>query len=60
MKVGDLIKFRGDQLGTILDTTPGFGGYALVWVSGEVTFENPTRMNLESLKANAEVISESL
>jgi hypothetical protein len=56
MKVGDLIKFRTGILGTIIDVSADFGGYALVFVSGGVTFSNPAHMNLKSLIKNSEVI----
>jgi len=59
MKVGDLIKFNaGDHFGTIVETSPNFGGYAVVWISGDVTFPNPTHMNMASLTKHAEVVSE--
>ena len=60
MKVGDLIRFRGGQLGTIVEIGNDFGGYALVFIAGDVTFKNPTHMNLESVEKNAKVISESV
>ncbi len=60
MKVGDLVRFRGGQIGTILELLDMVdGNCALVWVTGEVTFRNPTYMNLESVRKHAEVISES-
>tara|TARA_R100000008_G_C3584305_1_gene170946 strand:- start:2093 stop:2278 length:186 start_codon:yes stop_codon:yes gene_type:complete len=57
MKVGDLLTFRTGKMGAIIDVQPDFGGYALVWVFGEVTFRNPTHMNLESLSRSAKVIT---
>ena len=60
MKAGDLIKFNSKgHLGTIVDTSTDFGGYAVVWISGEVTFPNPTHMNMKSLIEHAEVVSEN-
>ncbi len=57
VNIGDLVKFSNGRLGTIVDISPDFGGYALVYVSGDVTFRNPTHMNLESVIKNAEVIN---
>ena len=59
MNVGDLIRFSNGKLGTILDMSSDFGGYALVYVAGgDVTFKNPTHMNLESIMKSAEVVNE--
>ena len=57
MNVGDLIRFSNGKLGTILEISSDFGGYALVYVAGEVTFRNPTHMSLDSVKKNTEVIA---
>ncbi len=59
MNVGDVIAFRGGQIGTIIEISPDHGGHALVWIAGEVTFRNPTHMHLESVRKHAEVINES-
>jgi hypothetical protein len=60
MHIGDLVKFKkSGEIGTIVHTSSDFGGYAVVWISGDVTFKNPTHMNINNLKKHAEVISES-
>lgn len=59
MKVSDLVKFPSGYLGTILEVSRDFGGYAVIWVHGDVKFKNPTHMSLDMLKRTSEVISES-
>ena len=60
MKVADLIKFtETGSLAIILEVSKDFGGYAVLWVQGDVKFKNPTHMSLVMLKRTSEVISES-
>ena len=59
MKVADLVKFHHGELGTILEVSKDFGGYAVIWVHGDVHFKNPTHMNMDMLKRTSEVASES-
>lgn len=56
LKVGDLIRFRSGKIAAIIELSPDFGGYALVWISGRVLFPNPAPMNMASLKRCAKVI----
>ena len=59
MNVGDLIRFSNGKLGTVVEIYSDFGGYALIYVSGgDITFRNPTHMNLESVMKSAEVVNE--
>ena len=58
MKAGDLIRFSNGKLGTVLEISSDFGGYALIYVAGEgIAFKNPTHMHLESVIKNTEVIA---
>jgi hypothetical protein len=59
MKTGDLLKFDTGFIGTIIETSESFGGYAVVLISGDIKFKNPTHMSWQSLEKCAEVISES-
>jgi hypothetical protein len=59
MTVADLVKFQTGYLGTILEISKDFGGYAVIWVHGDVRFKNPTHMNMATLQRTSEVISES-
>ena len=56
MKVGDLVQFKTGIVGAIVEVHSDFGGYALVWIAGDVTFPNPTHMNLETLEKSARII----
>ncbi len=59
MKAGDLIRFtETGYLGTIVDTSKDFGGYAVVWVHGDMHFKNPTHMSMNMLKRTSEAINE--
>jgi hypothetical protein len=57
VKVGDLVKFKTGYLGTVLSISKDFGGYAVMWIHGDVTFKNPTHMNLNTLHRTSEVLS---
>jgi hypothetical protein len=59
VKVADLVKFQTGYLGIILEVSRDFGGYAVMWVHGDVKFKNPTHMSLDMLKRTSEVVSES-
>ena len=60
MKVADLVKFHESGfIGTILEVSRDFGGYAVIWIHGDVLFENPTHMSLNMLGRTSEVASES-
>ena len=59
MKVADLVKFTATgNLGTILEVSKDFGGYAVIWVHGDVKFKNPTHMSMDMLQRHSEVTSE--
>ena len=60
MKLGDLVKFQETGvLATIVEIKEAGvnNAYALLWVSGDVKFKNPTCMTLHMLKRTGEVIS---
>ena len=60
MKAGDLVQFtETGYLGTIVDTSRDFGEYAVIWIHGDVLFNNPTHMSLKMLNRTSELISES-
>ena len=60
MKVADLVKFHESGfIGTILEVSRDFGGYAVIWIHGDVSFKNPTHMSLNMLDRTSEVASES-
>ena len=60
MKAGDLVQFtETGYLGTIVDTSRDFGEYAVIWIHGDVLFNNPTHMSLKMLARTSELISES-
>jgi len=60
VKVADLVKFHESGfIGTILEVSRDFGGYAVIWIHGDVLFENPTHMSLNMLGRTSEVASES-
>ena len=59
MKVGDLLQFDTGFTGMIVETSESFGGYAVVLISGDIKFKNPTHMSWQSLVKCAEVISEN-
>ena len=62
MKVTDLVKFtKTGFLGTILEVSRDFGGYAVIWVHGDMglRFKNPTHMSLNMLTRTSEVVSAS-
>ena len=59
LSAGDLIRFGSGEIGMIVDVFLDAGSgqsVGSVWMSGEVTFRNPTIMDLEDLKRNVEVI----
>jgi hypothetical protein len=60
MKITELVKFhKSGYLGTILEVSRDFGGYAVIWIHGDVHFKNPTHMSKDMLSSSSEVISES-
>jgi hypothetical protein len=60
VKVADMVKFHeSGYLGTVLELSKDFGTYAVIWIHGDVLFNNPTHMSMDMLKRTSEVVSES-
>ena len=63
MKVCDLIKFtKSGMLATVVEVRKDNGDklindYAMLWVSGDVNFKNPTCMTLHMINRTGKVVS---
>ena len=58
MKIGSLLKFRSTgKIGTIVDISKDFGGYAVIYIHEMTHYKNPTHMSLAMIRRCAEVIA---
>ncbi len=57
MQIGDVVKFNSGYVGTIVELDDSYSGVCL-YISGDVSFKNPTWMGRDTLLRAAELISE--